>query len=95
MATKSLSTFRFQPVQSDLICDRCQGADDIVFDDENITDFSIHDVLLLLPGHGIIYFANLEVAGWYIALMIADGLSLTSIEKCNKYCFLKYKFIIF
>ena len=45
----------------------------IAIDAENITNFTIYDVLLPMPGFGIIYPAN-EVAKWYAELLEADGL---------------------
>ena len=80
MATKRLST-GFQPIVGDLVRDhRYGGGEFIVIDDQNIKDFSIHDVVLPLPGHGVIYPANAE----YAALQIADDLSLISIKDCTK-----------
>lgn len=71
----------FQPIVCDLVRDpRRGGGEIVVIDDQNIKDFSIYDVVLPLPGHGVIYPANAE----YAALLLADEISLSSIEDCTK-----------
>lgn len=46
----------------------------IALDESNISNYTIHDVLLPLPGFDITYPSN-EVANWYTELLVVDGLT--------------------
>jgi len=44
----------------------------VVLTDDNISEFSITDIVLPLPGHAVQYPDN-ETAEWYRELLTADG----------------------
>lgn len=56
----------------------------IFIDENNIRNYTIHDVVLPLPGCNVTYPAN-EVANWYEDLFLADGLSQKDFERSSKY----------
>ncbi|XP_071141227.1 pseudouridylate synthase 7 homolog [Mytilus edulis] len=51
----------------------------IVLDDKNVSQYSILDVVLPLPGHDVTYPPN-EVRKWYESLLAEDGLTLDSFK---------------
>ncbi|CAL1539534.1 unnamed protein product, partial [Lymnaea stagnalis] len=50
---------------------------------ENISDYSLHDVVLPLPGHDVIYPQN-EVRDWYRSTLEADGLNIDDMKRHQK-----------
>lgn len=55
----------------------------IAIDAINIANYTIHDVLLPLPGYDITYPSN-EVANWYTELLNADGLTELDFKRSVK-----------
>ncbi|CAC5413003.1 truD [Mytilus coruscus] len=51
----------------------------IVLDDKNVSQYSILDVVLPLPGHDVTYPEN-QVRKWYETLLAGDGLTLDSFK---------------
>ncbi|XP_063405520.1 pseudouridylate synthase 7 homolog isoform X4 [Mytilus trossulus] len=51
----------------------------IVLDEKNVSQYSILDVVLPLPGHDVTYPPN-EVRKWYETLLAEDGLTLDSFK---------------
>ena len=50
-----------------------------VVTEENRSDYSVHDVVLPLPGFDVQYPHN-EVEGWYTDLLEQDGLQIDSFK---------------
>lgn len=51
----------------------------IVIDEKNMSEYSIEDIVLPLPGHDIIY-PNNQVGKWYDSVFSEDGLTLDSLK---------------
>ena len=56
--------------------------------EENLESYSIHDLVLPLPGHSILYPDN-EVKTWYTEVLATDGLTLESFTHKIRYIIIK------
>ena len=56
----------------------------VLIDENNIHYYTIDDVVLPLPGYGVIHPAN-QVVTWYKELLLADGLSEMDFKRSAKY----------
>lgn len=92
MVSRRIHQFGLTPVVGDLVFDNsdCSARDPDgsrerphVITAENINNYTIHDVVMPLPGYDIMYPEN-EAHTWYREMLEKDGLSIDNLRHSNK-----------
>ncbi|GFN76200.1 pseudouridylate synthase 7 homolog [Plakobranchus ocellatus] len=87
MTSRRLAKLGHKPVIGDLVFSESNSISDssgpLVLTKDNIEKYSIHDVVLPLPGHSVIYPKN-EVHEWYREMLKDDGLDIDNMKRSQK-----------
>lgn len=87
MTSRRLAKLGHKPVIGDLVLSKPHSSSEpsnlVVLTSDNIQEYSIHDVVLPMPGHSIEYPKN-EVHEWYREMLKNDGLDLDNMKRPQK-----------
>ncbi|BFZ08977.1 hypothetical protein BsWGS_12016 [Bradybaena similaris] len=87
MVSKRLTVFGMKPIVGDLAMkddsENTEKKTPIVVTEDNLDQFSFHDLVLPLPGFDVIYPKN-EVHSWYRETLAEDGLDIDNMRRAQK-----------
>ncbi|CAG5131183.1 unnamed protein product [Candidula unifasciata] len=87
MVSRRLKVFGMKPIIGDLAIkgnpENTEKVSPVVITQDNLDQFSLHDVVLPLPGYDVIYPKN-EVHSWYRETLAEDGLDIDNMRRPQK-----------